>query len=89
MDNAKIETQARYIGNDAEKAVLTGLIPALGLVFIMRLVQWYLLRPHVVENQAIDPKVRTKFMKGQLRLWIAVLLWPCLILFLVLYFTFT
>jgi len=89
MDNTKIEKKARNIGNDAEKSVLVGLIPILGLVFILRLVQWYILRPQVAENQSINPDVRDKFMKGQLRLWIAVLLWPLLILFLVLYLAFT
>lgn len=89
MDNSKIEKKAVNIGNDAEKAVLAGLIPILGLVFILRLVQWYILRPNVVENQSIHPRIRDKFMKAQLRLWIAVLLWPCFILFLVLYVAFT
>ena len=89
MDNAKIEKKATNIGNDAEKAVLVGLIPLLGLVFVLRLVQWYVLRPQVAGNESINPEVRDRFNKGQFRLWFAVLFWPVLILVLVLYIVLT
>lgn len=80
---AKLEKKARNIGNDAEKAILVGLIPILGLIFIFRLVQWYTLRPDIEGNQAIDRHIRRKFLNGKTRLWIAVLLWPVLLLFIV------
>ena len=61
----KLEKKARNIGNDAEKAILVGLIPILGLIFILRLVQWYTLRHKVEGNQMIDLDVRRKFSKGK------------------------
>ena len=76
---SKLEVKARNIANDAEKAVLAGLIPLLGLVFILRVVQWYLLRPSVESDHTIDKNVRYRFMNSKIRLWIAVLLWPAII----------
>lgn len=83
MDNTKLEKKARNIGNDAEKAIVVGLIPILGLVLIMRLVQWYRLRPQIEGNQAIDRSVRRKFLNGKNRLWFAALFWPILIVVIV------
>jgi hypothetical protein len=62
VDNAKLEKQAKNIGYDAEKAIVVGLIPTLGLVFILRLVQSYRLRSLIEGNQAIDRRVRRKFL---------------------------
>ena len=73
---SKLEVKARNIANDAEKAVLVGLIPLLGLVFILRVVQWYLLRSSVESDQTIDINVQYRFMNSINRLWVAVLLWP-------------
>ncbi len=89
MDHAKLAKKAKNIGNDAEKAILVGLIPILGLMFIIRLVQWYMLRQHVEGNQAIDRHIRRKFMDGKFRLWVAVLLWPLLIVFIAGYLAFS
>ena len=76
MDAAKLEKKAKNIGNDAEKAILVGLMPILGLIFIFRLVQWYNLRPKVEGNPEIDRHIRRKFLNGKTRLWFAILLWP-------------
>ena len=76
MDFDKLERKAKNIGNDAEKAVLVGLIPVLGLIFIWRLYQWYALRSEIESNMAVDRRIRSKFMDGKFRLWFAVLLWP-------------
>lgn len=76
---SKLEVKARNIANDAEKAVLVGLIPLLGLAFILRVVQWHLLRPSVEADQTIDKNVRYRFMNSKIRLWAAVLLWPAII----------
>ena len=76
---SKLEVKARNIANDAEKAVLVGLIPLLGLVYILRIVQWYLLRPNVESDQTIDKNVQYRFMNSKTRLWVAVLLWPAII----------
>ena len=89
MDTVKLEKKARNIGNDAEKAILVGLIPILGLIFILRLVQWYNIRPKIERNQAIDRHVRRKFLNGKTRLWVAVLLWPILMIFIAGYLAIT
>ena len=78
---SNLEVQARNIANDAEKAVLVGLIPLLGLVYILRLVQWYLLRHNVESDQTIDKNVQYRFMNSKIRLWVAVLLWPSIVVF--------
>ena len=89
MEKTKLQKIAKNIGNDAEKAVLAGLIPILGLIFILRLVQWYQYRPKIEGNQSIDRHVRRKFLAGRNRLWVAVLLWPGVVLFVVLYMAIT
>lgn len=89
MDNVKLEKKAKNIGNDAEKAILVGLIPVLGTIFILRLVQWYILRPQVEGNRALDRHIRRKFMNGKTRLWVAVFLWPVLCVFIAGYLAFT
>ena len=68
------------LARDANLAVLTGLIPILGLVFILRLVQWYLLARKcpdlVAKNLHTDLTVRTQFQSALPRFWFAVLFWP-------------
>lgn len=85
---AKLEKKAKNIGNDAEKAILAALIPIIGLVFILRLVQWYLLRPKIEGNQQIDRHVRRKFMNGKARLWFGATFWPALMVLMTVFLFF-
>jgi hypothetical protein len=72
--------KATNIATDARLSVVVGLIPLLGLAFILRLVQWYLLRkqfPALVQ----DGSDLSKNFRGALsRLWFAVLFWPVVFL---------
>ena len=78
----KLEKKAKKIGNAAEMAILVGITPVLGLLFIPHLVQWYMLRSSVKGNQLIDLDIRNKFSRGITYLWIGVLLWPMLVIIL-------
>lgn len=65
---------------DSRMAVLTGLIPILGLVFILRLVQWYLWAGKYPVLKSAAGGERAKDYRAALpRLWFAVLFWPVLI----------
>jgi hypothetical protein len=74
---------------DARLAVLVGLIPILGLIFILRLVQWYLLRQQFPILATADAgehsKLARDFHRALSRLWFAVLFWPLLIVCVVVY----
>lgn len=83
--------RATNLIRDARLATLVGPIPILGLIFILRLVQWYLLRrqyPALVSastEAARDATLAKDFCRALPRLWFAVLFWPGLVLFLVVY----
>jgi hypothetical protein len=85
--------KATNLVRDARLAVLVGLIPILGLVFILRLVQWYLLKRQFPVLAAADAgeysDLARKFHSALPRLWFAVLFWPLLIVFIIGYFTVT
>lgn len=75
--------KATNLIRDARLSVFVGLIPLLGLVFILRLVQWYLLKkqyPALVRKGADQDELTRDFRSALPRLWVAVLLWPVLIL---------
>lgn len=75
---------AQNIARDARLAVLAGIIPILGLAFILRLVQWYLLASKypdlVAANLQTDKTVRAQFQSALPRLWFAALFWPLILL---------
>ena len=71
---------------------MVGLIPILGLVFIRRLVQWYLLKkqyPILLSGDGEHAGLASEFRSALPRLWFAVLFWPALILFIIAYFSVT
>jgi hypothetical protein len=81
--------KATNLIRDARQAITVGLIPILGLIFMLRLVQWFLLRkqfPHLATDESDLAK---DFRSALPRLWFAVLFWPALILFIIGYFSVT
>lgn len=79
--------KATNLVRDARLAVLVGLIPILGLIFILRLVQWYLLRKQFPALQTDSSDLARDFRSALPRLWFAVLFWPALVLFIIAYFS--
>lgn len=81
--------KATNLVRDARLAVLVGLIPLLGLVYMLRLVQWYQLRSQYPALNSSDLNehavLASEFRDALPRLWLAVLLWPALILFIMAY----
>lgn len=81
--------KATNLVRDARLAIVVGLFPLLGLVFILRLVQWYLLRsqyPALSSSEIGEhADLASQFREALPRLWLAVLLWPGLILFIMAY----
>jgi hypothetical protein len=81
--------KATNLVRDARQATVVGLIPILGLIFILRLVQWYLLRnahPQLVSAGDAQHAELTEDFQGALpRLWFAVLFWPIMIVVVVIY----
>jgi hypothetical protein len=82
-ENPLPERVVKEINNlirDARLAVLVGLIPILGLPFLWRLVQWYLLKsryPMLISRKpGVHEKLARDFRSSIGRLWFAVLLWP-------------
>ncbi len=79
--------KATNLVRDARLAILVGLIPILGLIFILRLVQWYLLKQRFPLLAMADAGEHTELAKefrlALPRLWFAVLFWPLLILFII------
>jgi hypothetical protein len=75
--------KANNLVRDARMAVLVGLIPILGLVFILRLVQWYLLKEEVLDLETSNVEnydnIAQEYRSALPRLWFAVLFWPVLI----------
>lgn len=84
--------RATNLVRDAKQAVIVGLIPILGLIFILRLVQWYLFRkqyPAFVSGQSEHIELAKEFRSALPHLWFAVLFWPALILFIIIYSSLT
>ena len=81
--------KATNLIRDARLSVTVGLIPLLGLIFILRLVQWHLLRnqyPILAAGDAGEhADLAKKFRKARSSLWFAVLLWPGVVLFIIIY----
>ena len=71
------------IVRDSALAVVVGLIPILGLIYIVRLVQWYQLNPQIItlhQSGDISDEFAVDFSGARVRLWVAVLMWPAIIL---------
>lgn len=85
--------KATNLIRDARLAIIVGAIPILGLIFILRLVQWYLLKGQYPVLASADggehSELAKDFRSALHRLWFAVLFWPGLILFIVVYFSVT
>ncbi|MGA2069520.1 MAG: hypothetical protein ABSG86_31500 [Thermoguttaceae bacterium] len=80
--------KAVNIVRDARLAILVGLIPILGLAFIGRLVEWYLLRRKCPLLATDDAKIARDFRSAISRLWFAALCWPIVALIVYLYVCF-
>jgi len=78
--------KATNLVRDARLSVLVGLIPILGLIFILRLVQWHLLRKQFPGLGTDQSDLAREFRSALPRLWFAVLFWPALVLFIIAYF---
>ena len=86
--NSKINKQIKNIIRDGNIALLAGFVTILGLVFILRLVQWYQLKPKVESlknRKAIKKETYKKFKSAGLSIWVGVLLWPVVIAITVVY----
>ena len=85
--------KANNLIRDARLAITVGLIPLLGLIYILRLVQWYLLKQQFPElaskNAQHHADLAKEFRSALPRLWFAVLLWPGVILFSIIYLSVT
>ena len=79
----KVITKATNLVRDSSLGVVVGLIPILGLVYILRLVQWYLLKneyPQLLSREPGDiASLAEGFRGAKHRLWFAVLFWPVVI----------
>jgi hypothetical protein len=77
--------KAKNLVRDARLATLVGLIPILGLIFVLRLVQWHLLKqeyPVLVTTDASRHAELAKDFRWALpRLYFAVFFWPALVAF--------
>jgi|TARA_B100000959_G_C14412107_1_gene390895 hypothetical protein len=85
--------RAENIVRDARLAIILGLIPILSLIYILRLVQWYIVNKELADLDDADRKHHGQFLNAfrsaRPRLWFAVLFWPGLILFLSIYIAVT
>jgi hypothetical protein len=72
--------KATNLCRDARLAVAVAFIPLLGLVFILRVVQWYLLRKQFPSLVTDDTELGRDFRSSISRLWFAVLMWPIAII---------
>lgn len=84
--------KATNIVRDARLAIAVSLIPLLGFVFILRLVQWYLLKnqyPALLVTKGENAALAKQFRSAISSLWLAVLMWPVLFLIIYLYPLFT
>jgi hypothetical protein len=93
IQNARSEFPAKKAQNLIRDSRLSGavlLIPLLSLVFLFRLAQWYRLRNQYPVLASINSggeyaELAKQFGKAKSSLWFAVLLWPGLILFCLIY----
>ena len=77
--------KATNLVRDARQSIMAGLIPILGLIFILRLTQWYVLKkqyPALMTGDKEHAALSKEFRGALPRLWFAVLLWPTMILFM-------
>ncbi len=85
--------RAENIVRDARLAIILGLIPILSLIYILRLVQWYIVNKELADLDDADRKHHGQFLNAfrsaRPRLWFAVLFWPGLILFVSIYIAVT
>ena len=81
--------KATNLVRDARLSIAVALIPLLGLIFILRLVQWYQLRkkfPILGSGDAGEhSELAKEFRSAKSSLWFAVLLWPGVFLFVYVY----
>lgn len=85
---SKTAKQIQNIIRDGNIALLAGFVPILGLLFILRLVHWYQLKPKVESlknRKAIKRETYKKFKSAGLSIWVGVLLWPVVITIVVVY----
>ena len=88
----KTARKAENIIRDAQLAIAAGLIPVFGLIYVLRLVQWYILKlqnPSLVALDGPEPELAKRYRSALHRLWFAVLFWPVLIGFIIPYMAFT
>jgi hypothetical protein len=77
--------KANNIVRDARMAILVGLIPILGLAYIGRLVEWYLLRRRCPILSTDGSTIAKDFRSALSRIWFAALCWPIVIVVLYAY----
>ena len=74
---------------DARLSIMVGIIPILGLIFLLRLVQWYLLKRQfpilMTEDAGEHSGLAHDFRWALPCLWFAVLFWFCLFIFIIIY----
>ncbi len=74
---------------DAGMALFVGLVPIVALVYVWRVAQWYSLKrqyPLLAETDPADHAELAKdFRSAIYRLWFAVLFWPGVTVFLVVF----
>lgn len=86
------EKKAANIVRDGRVAPMVVFVPVLSLFFILRLVQWYLLKnqyPLLVQGEGSQHEYLAKDFRAALpRLWRAVLYLPCAVLLMSIYVVF-
>ncbi len=74
---SKCIKKANNLIRDARLAFVVALIPLLGLIYILRLVQWYQLRKELAElDKEEHAKLLKDFRSAWSSLWFAILFWP-------------
>lgn len=81
--------KATNLVRDARLAVVVALIPLLGLIFVLRLVQWYLLRRQFPLLATSKSDLAKQFRSACSSLLFAVLLWPAIFVFVGIYMVVT
>ena len=78
---------------EEQTAVLVGLIPILSLIYILRLVQWYIVSKELADFDNADrnhhAQLLSAFRLARPRLWFALLFWPGIVAFLAIYIAVT
>ena len=82
---ASAAKRARHLIRDAQLAIMVGLIPLLGLIYVLRLVQYYQFRNRHPGFAASGSGFAAKFRGALPRLSFAVLFWPGVAMLIVLY----